>query len=301
MHATLVHNPGAGACRPSPKKLMALLKDAGFSATYRHAKDEDLPEALQKARGIVIAAGGDGTVGRVATQLPQNVPMAILPLGTANNIARVFGVAGTVEELIAGIRSAEERKLDVCAANGPWGERRFVEAVGIGALADSTRQKIRDEKNVAKRLERGRDAFRKALSRAEPVRVDLLVDGRRIQGEMLLAEIMNIGLVGPNLRLAPVAGPGDGRLDVVLIPVEQREEMMAWLENPEVEDAPVAVETGSTVRVAKSSSPLRIGDKISEKSKGDVTIEVREQRTILVQPGTAHDDAGRGKKRKSKR
>jgi diacylglycerol kinase (ATP) len=300
MQALLVHNPDAGAGRPSPKKLMALMHDAGLSATYCGAKDAKLADVLAEVTGIVFAAGGDGTVTRVATQLSnRSVPLVILPLGTANNIARSLGVAGTVEHIIDGWRKMDEQRLDICVADGKWGTRRFVEAVGIGALADATRQKIREEKSVAKRIEKGRDAFRKAVATAEPVKVDITIDGKRIKGDMLLAEIMNIGLVGSSLRLAPMAKPGDSQFDAVFVTADHRDAFLTWLENPEIEDAPVVVETGKEAVIARNSAPLRIGDKLSQEVKGKVHVEIEDEQLIVLVPAA---EAGKGKaKGKGKR
>ena len=51
-----------------------------------------------------MAAGGDGTIAKVVTQLKdRETRVAILPLGTANNIARSFGITGPVEEIVGGL------------------------------------------------------------------------------------------------------------------------------------------------------------------------------------------------------
>jgi diacylglycerol kinase family enzyme len=295
MRALLVHNPDAGACRPSAKKLMALLKDAGLSPTYCGAKDEGLAKILADAEGIVFAAGGDGTVTRVATQLQdRDIPVVILPLGTANNIARSLGISGTVEEIIEGWRNMKAERLDICVATGVWGKRKFVEAVGMGALADATRVKVREEGSVAKRIEKGRDAFRKAVAQAAPVKVDVKIDGKRIKGDMLLAEIMNIGLVGSNLRLAPLAMPGDRKFDAVFVPLDHRDAFLTWLRNPEVEDAPVVIETGETASVSKGSAPLRIGDKISEEARGEVRVAIEEEQQTMLVPSARKDNGKKG-------
>jgi hypothetical protein len=199
-----------------------------------------------------------------------------------------------VEEIIEGWRTMEQKRLDICVANGAWGKRRFVEAVGIGALADATRVKVRDEReSVAKRIEKGRDAFRQAVAKAVPVKVDIRIDGKRIKGDMLLAEIMNIGLVGSNLRLAPMAKPGDRQFDAVFVPEDHRDAFLTWLENPEVEDAPVVIETGQRASVSKSSAPLRIGDKISEEAIGPVRIAIEKEQQVLLVPAPERGDAKR--------
>ena len=89
--------------------------------------------------------------------------------------------------------------------------------MGVGALADVTTKKNKGEGPIAKQIERGRDAFRKVLRKAKPIKAMITVDDKAIEEEMLLAEIMNIGFVGPNLRLAPQADTGDGRFDVVVL------------------------------------------------------------------------------------
>ncbi|RYY37737.1 MAG: hypothetical protein EOP46_01525 [Sphingobacteriaceae bacterium] len=55
------------------------------------------------------------------------------------------------------------------------------------------------------------------------------IDGEIITGNFLLAEVMNIRSVGPNLVLAPDANPGDGMLEVVLIPEDQRRQFADYL------------------------------------------------------------------------
>jgi diacylglycerol kinase family enzyme len=58
----------------------------------------------------------------------------------------------------------------------------------------------------------------------------LSADGEAFSGRFLLAEVMNMKFMGPNLALAPAADPGDGWLDLVLVPVDQRREVLEHLE-----------------------------------------------------------------------
>jgi diacylglycerol kinase (ATP) len=91
---------------------------------------------------VVLVAGGDGTVAKVARCLvdrdaAHRIPIAILPVGTANNIARSLGIEGEVGGLLSGLSNAKTRYLDVGLARGPWGERNFLEAVGCGSIAEA--------------------------------------------------------------------------------------------------------------------------------------------------------------------
>lgn len=285
MQATLVHNPSAGSGRLSAGQIVELIRDAGFAPRYISSKDENLPAVLSEVSGLVIAAGGDGTVARVVTQLRHPIQVAILPLGTANNIARAFGIAGTIEEIISGLAGGSEHKLDVGVASGPFKERRFLESVGVGALADATTKTAKEEGSIAKQIERGRDAFRKVLRKAKPIDATITIGDKTIHGDILFAEVMNIGFVGPNLRLAPRADAGDGQLDVVVLPAERREEMLEWLHDPERDAPPVHIESGRSIAVDKNGAVLRIGDKpIRDVGEGEVRIEIEHSPVTILVP-----------------
>ena len=112
MHATLVHNATAGTGRPTTEELVELLEAADISATPHSPKDKNLARVLARASGLVIASGGDGTIAKVITLLKdREAKVAIMPLGTANNIARSFGITGPVEEIVAGWHHGGEKHL----------------------------------------------------------------------------------------------------------------------------------------------------------------------------------------------
>ncbi len=62
-----MHNPKAGDAKHGKKELMAALAKAGHHAIYQSTKKSDYKKALKKSTDLVIAAGGDGTVAKVAT------------------------------------------------------------------------------------------------------------------------------------------------------------------------------------------------------------------------------------------
>jgi len=69
--------------------------------------------------------------------IAHRIPITVLPVGTANNIARSLGIEGEVGGLLSGLSNAKTRYLDVGLARGPWGERNFLEAVGCGSIAEA--------------------------------------------------------------------------------------------------------------------------------------------------------------------
>jgi len=65
----------------------------------------------------VLVAGGDGAAAKIACRLlDSGVSMAILPLGTANNLARTLGFNSSPEEIIARLKGGKKRVFDVGVA-----------------------------------------------------------------------------------------------------------------------------------------------------------------------------------------
>ena len=93
MRVTLIHNPKAGHARNDAQRLRAFLRDFGYEVRYHSAKDKGLKRVLRKPAELVMVAGGDGTVAKVARRMVgADVPIVVLPSGTANNIARTLGL-----------------------------------------------------------------------------------------------------------------------------------------------------------------------------------------------------------------
>jgi diacylglycerol kinase family enzyme len=140
MRITLLHNPKAGRKEFTGKQLTAALRDAGHKVTYRSIKGRSWSAAMAKPADLIIAAGGDGTVGKVARRLAgRKTPLSVLPLGTANNLARTLGFDQPVQKLIARIGEGKLKGFDVGLARGPWGSRYVFEGIGAGLLAEYLR------------------------------------------------------------------------------------------------------------------------------------------------------------------
>jgi len=99
-------NPNAGHEPESATALITDLQRAGHDASWLNAKEHKLEPSIAGAYDLVIAAGGDGNVGRTARQMIGSlVPIGVLPLGTANNMASVLSSGrDNLVERIAGWR-----------------------------------------------------------------------------------------------------------------------------------------------------------------------------------------------------
>src|SRR5262249_13104460 len=135
MRVALVHNETAGDGRYTSDDLVGLLRDAGHEVQLFARRKEDVAQAVESRPDVVVAAGGDGTVARVARALRDDeVPLYILPVGTANNLARAVGADGLIPVLVAGLAGARASKLDVGEISGDGHSARFVEAAGVGFI-----------------------------------------------------------------------------------------------------------------------------------------------------------------------
>src|SRR5439155_10521075 len=222
MRITLIHNPKAGDAKHGKKQLMAALAKAGHHATYQTTKERGFKKALKSPADLVLAAGGDGTVAKIASKLVDSgIPLSVLPLCTANQLARALGFVASPEEIIARLEGGKKRAFDVGLAYGPWGKRYFFEAAGGGLLADYVRAAKKDRKknpkikNLSKEQEMARhSAFLRQMLHDYPARQwKIEIDGKDISGRYILWEAMNIHSVGPALYLAPRAATRDGRFD----------------------------------------------------------------------------------------
>jgi diacylglycerol kinase (ATP) len=275
VRALLLHNPTSGDGSLTRDRLLDALARSDISPRYCSTDDNDYKAALDKAWDLVVVAGGDGTVAKVARNLAdRSIPIAILPTGTANNVAGSLGLTGDPEDMAAHLRDAERRSLDIGRATGPWGERNFVEAVGLGAVAlaiTSHAPKVSPEE----RIRLGREVLMATIGEADAWRQVLKIDRVKIESDFLFIEILNLRSSGPRLPMAFDAEAGDRLLDIVLLTEDQRERMLEWIEGePEHSPPPVDAYKGKRVSLTWGGVPLRIDDECFDPPERAVTIEI---------------------------
>jgi diacylglycerol kinase (ATP) len=295
MRITLIHNPKAGGAEHGKKELMAALAKAGHHATHQSTKKGDYNKALKKPTDLVLAAGGDGTVVKVAWRLiDTGIPLSVLPLGTANNLARSLGFVASPEEIIARLQGGKKRAFDIGVARGPWGTRYFFEAVGGGLFADYIRAAKREgkaTKNVSKEREMDRHVslLRRMLHDYPAQRWNIDIDGQDISDRYILWEAMNIPSVGPVLYLASQATTKDGQLDFVCAREADRSLLMDHLEARLAEKKhkfPLPIRRFRQLRILWGGSTLHLDDerwpRKKEKTKSPTKIEITVKPSALV-------------------
>jgi diacylglycerol kinase (ATP) len=277
MKVTLVYNPTAGdESRPTPGQLAALIKEAGYGVRLQSTDEKGWSKVLRKKAPLVAVAGGDGTVGKVARRLVGgDVPIAVLPLGTANNIAKSLGILDVpLWQLIRGWKRAKATAFDAGIAAGPWGTRYFIEGVGLGLLA-KTMPAMEDNKTLENlpmgeaRVAYALQVLRDTLDESKPMKVNALLDGRDISGKYLLFEAMNKRFIGPNLFLAPHTSPGDGLLDIVFVGEKDRKKLARYLakwQEGQAWPSGLGVGRGKHLEIEWTGFPVHLDDKVWPKN-----------------------------------
>jgi len=232
-----VVNPGAGTAEPA--MAVAKLKERYGDFTLfepRSGADFDafaerLESELRQGDGpdCVVAAGGDGTVSGVASALwrtkkklsseEEAVPgrmaprLAILPMGTANVLARELGITGTLDESCELIRGGRSRALDVIEYEDRALLCRFV----LGDLARPGSRTSSAEKQRLGPVAYGLNALSE-LVEPQVRRYELEIDGERIQCEASSLVLTNLARTGlGELCWGSSISPHDGELNLIVI------------------------------------------------------------------------------------
>jgi diacylglycerol kinase family enzyme len=274
MQVTLIHNPGAGDEQPSGDELFEIVRRAGHDVIYQSATEKGWTGALEDPGDMVAVAGGDGTVGDVAKRLVgRRVPVAVLPLGTANNISKTFGLIDMpLAKIVDEWATARRAKFDVGVAEFPTESTCFIEGLGAGLFA-STMSRLDARKNLEIAHVEDTDGkitsvlrlLRERLSDYPAKKLKITLDGEDLSGEYVLVEAMNINYVGPNLNLAPEADPGDGLLDVVLLRGDERDELGEYLDerlDGRRRPPKLNVRRGKHLRIGWSGFAVHVDDEV---------------------------------------
>ena len=170
-----------------------------------------IKENLQK-HNIFIAAGGDGTVHSVASQLVGSEKiLGVLPLGSGNGFAKEFGFKMNIRYLLSNVVKGESMDIDVIEIN----EKLCLNVAGIGL--DSFVAHSFNELKL-----RGFLPYiwltMKTFLQLRPFHVKIRCGGELIADEKLFVlTIANTRQFGNNAFIAPDARPNDGKIDLVLI------------------------------------------------------------------------------------
>jgi len=202
------------------------LGDYRILSTEREGDGERLARhAIERGATRLVIAGGDGTASEAVSGLLRSgssngVEIALLPLGTGRDFARLLGLGTDLSASVARLESGRRRNIDAgrvrCRApDGGERERFFLNIASIGLPAESTRW-------LQRRLSRRGPMSYVAsalvgLARYKMPLTTILVDDRVAhEGPLALAAVSNGRSFAGGMRVAPEASIDDGVFDVVI-------------------------------------------------------------------------------------
>lgn len=220
--ARVICNPSSGGGAYAPEELRAEFDGYELDWVQTRGPGDVIEAAGEWREGLLIVAGGDGTINDAVNGLgkagfPEGVTLGILPAGTGNDLAATLRIPDDPDAAEAVIRQGRVRTLDVARVRSDGiGERFFINVAtgGLGAeISDANEEEFKKRWGKLSYL-------RASLEVAKDFDVrelDLYLDGglRRVRAVNVV--VGNCRFAGGGWLAAPRANPEDGLLDVVII------------------------------------------------------------------------------------
>src|SRR5699024_5596768 len=136
----LITNPGSRSGDGDIDHAAERLGEQGAVEIVRPNAPQALPAAIREhGRSVdrIVLGGGDGTINLALDALMEiDKPLGILPLGTANDLARSLNIPKPIDQAVRVILDGRLRRLDAARAN----DVSFINAIGVGLGPRVTRE-----------------------------------------------------------------------------------------------------------------------------------------------------------------
>lgn len=219
-------NPHARRGQDVQQEARSCLQDLGFDLVEEDAEQpERLSDLIRQHRDrvdFVVVGGGDGSVNAaIEGLLDTQLPLGVLPLGTANNLARTLGISTTITEACQVIARGNIQKIDLGLVNDQY----FLNVAGIGLSTNINRE-------VPKAFKRrwGVIAYAvtalKLILKHHRLRAEIHCNGDIIRVKTYQITVCNGRHYGSGLTVAVDAAIDDQRLDLCSL------ELQHWWQAP---------------------------------------------------------------------
>lgn len=255
----LLGNPRARSGEAA-RELAAPLREFGLEVAFEEPDGIDGLRAVIRAQAgavdRIVVAGGDGSVAAaLPALLAVKKPLAIVPLGTANDLARNLGLPSRREAQLRLVAGGRLRSIDLGTVNG----RPFLNAVSIGLGAAVAALHQGPAKRWLGVLNYPRVLY-VAWRRIRPFGVEIICDGERHRGHFVHLAVVNGRFHGGGLEPRPDGSISDGVLDLYALrdgPVFRLMQLLAILRLPGVASEAVFRLRGRRITVG-TSRPRRV-------------------------------------------
>jgi diacylglycerol kinase (ATP) len=295
----LIANPGAGKVSEAASRIeqvMRYLSEDGLKVdvALAHPKNEAIPiaqKAVKDGYKVVIAMGGDGTLGAVIRGIAgSKTRLGIIPAGTENDIAASLGIPEDLKEACALIASGHTRKLDLGQISTQKKKKFYffmVSTIGLTATIYPMIKEVPEGK-----LSGISHAVTTFLNFDSKPTVYLTLDGEsRIEVETMLVTVANTPVIGAKNLVAPDALMDDGLLDIAVYPGFSKAELLSYFAKTAHEgstpDGRIQRYQARKIKV-KTSPKLDVAAEGIILGKGSARIKVLHGalRVIAPEPGT---------------
>jgi diacylglycerol kinase (ATP) len=227
--ALVVVNRAARRGGSSIDAALAVLRDAGIEPDEQRVPDPAmLPQRIVAERekyGLVVLGGGDGTLSAAAPGLIESgLPLGILPLGTANDLARTLGLPFDPVAAARVIVAGRRQRIDLGRVNG----RPFFNVAHLGLSVTLTTQLTPARKKRWGKLSYAISAAQ-VLTEARRFGVELVCDGERAIGRSIQVAVGNGKYYGGGNAVATDATIDDGTFDVYSLEPRNRWRLLLML------------------------------------------------------------------------
>ena len=220
--ARVICNPssGGGTCEPDAVREALSGLDIEWIDTRGAGDAQEAAEEWDE--GLLIVVGGDGTVNEAVNGLgragfPEGVTLAVLPMGTGNDLAATLAIPDGLEEAQEVIRQDRVRVLDVARIRSEGvGDRFFINVATGGYGAETSGLADEEMKSRWGKLAYLRASLETA-QRFDVRDVWVTLDGEERTLRAVNVAVGNCRYAGGGWLAAPRANPEDGLLDLVII------------------------------------------------------------------------------------
>ncbi len=159
----------------------------------------------------IIAAGGDGTLKMVAeAQMTQNIPIAILPSGSANGMAKELAIPNQAAAALHIAMTGRVQPIDVVEVNGEW-------CLHLADMGLNAKMLQHFEQSPRRGMLAYARAMLKALNTHSVMRLTVYINGQIVRRKAIMAVIANASKYGTGAVINPAGQLNDGRFELVII------------------------------------------------------------------------------------
>ena len=282
----VVVNPNASRAEAALSEVKRFAEEHPSCLVVKSRSQEHLSATLREhgpGKDRIIIGGGDGTIScALPALLELGKPLAVLPLGTANDFARTIGVAFDLQEAALTAFEGVEQAIDVGMVN----DRPFLNVASIGIPVSVAEAQSKSLKRRLKIFSYGA-SLRQAAQTAKPFTAEVWIDDQPPSiGLAYQVSVGNGRFHGGGLIVSDHAAIDDGLLDVYIVRPGRFWQLFAALaylrfglgENPEV------LERHSATKVVlrtRKPRPINVDGEICLETPAEIRIR-RHALTVLV-------------------